>query len=182
MPQSLPQPLSASTEDYLEVIARLCGKRGSARARDIATAVGVTVSSVTVALRKLGRLGFVRYTPYEAVTLTPAGKRIARKVERRHTLLRKFFSEALGVSEQTADADACRLEHGLSRETVDRLTTFMEFLKRCPCAGGEWIEHFREQCQHKVKPETCLKCVERWMPQIRNKLAQKCKRKTSRRG
>ena len=171
MPQHL--LLSASTEDYLEAIVSLCGERGSARARDIAASVGVTVSSVTVALRKLGRMGLVRYTPYEAVTLTPSGTRIARKIEKRHKLLHKFFREALGVSEQTADADACRLEHGLSRETVERLTAFMEFLEECPRAGSEWLGRFREQCRQKVKPRTCLKCVERWLPEIRKKLRRK---------
>lgn len=168
MPQQ-PQ-LSAAMEDYLEAILRLSEECGVARVRDIARSVGVTLSSVSGALQKLGQMELVNYQPYEIVTLTSKGSEVAGRISRRHELLSSFLRGVLGVPDETADADACRIEHGLSRETVDRLIAFMEFLEDCPRAGPDWVEHLRERCREKLKPESCLKCIEDWLPGVREKL------------
>ena len=174
MPQQA--QLSAVMEDYLEAIFRLSEEGGVARVRDIAGRVGVTVSTVSGALQKLGQMELVNYQPYEVVTLTPKGSEVARRISRQHELLSRLFHEVLGVPAETADADACRLEHGLSRETVDRLIAFMEFLEDCPRAGPDWVEHFRERCGEKLKPESCLKCIEGWLPETRARLSERCER------
>ena len=167
---------SAAMEDYLEAILRLSEEGGVARVRDIANAVDVTPSTVSGALRNLADLELVNYRPYEVITLTSKGSEVAGRISRRHELLSRFFRVALGVPDETADADACRLEHGLSRETVDRLIAFMEFLEDCPRAGPNWVEHFRERCREELKPGSCLKCIEGWLPEARAKLSERCER------
>jgi len=164
--------LSAATEDYLEAILSLAGDGGVARVRDIAKSVGVTPSTVSTTLRKLSEKGLVNYEPYQVVTLTSAGSQVAERISRRHELLSSFLRQVLGVSDEAAEADACRLEHGLSPETVDRLVAFMEFLERCPRVGPDWVDHFHKQCRHKLKPESCLACIDEWFPQTRAALTK----------
>ncbi|MHC4502650.1 MAG: metal-dependent transcriptional regulator [Planctomycetota bacterium] len=151
--------ISPAMEDYLEVILRLSRRTGFARARDIASALDVKRSSVTGALRHLAQMKLVNYKPYEFITLTPKGRGAARRVTGRHEALARFFREVLGVPGPTADSDACRIEHGLSRETVDRLMGFMEFLEECPRAGEEWVRRFRERCGDVPDAKTCLECI-----------------------
>ena len=128
----MPGSLSPAMEDYLEAILALSAEGGVARARDIATSMKVSRPSVTGALRHLAERGLVNYRPYELITLTPEGAEAARRVSRRHEVLSRFFRGALGVTEETAERDACRIEHGLSRETVDRLVALMEFMEERP--------------------------------------------------
>ena len=87
--------ISSTLEDYLEVILRLLGEKGAARVRDIAKALSVHKSTVTVALRRLAEKGLVNYRPYELVTLTPQGEELGREILRRHQLIRRFLSEVL---------------------------------------------------------------------------------------
>jgi len=125
-------------EDYLEVILALSAEGGVARARDIASAMKVSRPSVTGALRQLAGHGLVNYKPYELITLTPEGADAARRVSRRHDILLRFLREVLSVGKEIAERDACRIEHGLSRETADRLVAFMEFLEERPRFASDW--------------------------------------------
>ena len=111
-------------EDYLEAIAWLEGDKGVARARDIAAALSVHKSTVTAALRSLAEKGLVHYSAYEAATLTADGKKIADDVIRRHKIIRDFFTEVLAVDPGVADTNACRIEHVLDAEVLERLAEF----------------------------------------------------------
>jgi DtxR family Mn-dependent transcriptional regulator len=173
---SLKTKSTAAMEDYLEAILRLSKEDGVARVRDIASAVGVRPSTVSGALRNLGEKGLVNYRPYEVITLTPEGAKIAEKISRRYDLLSGFFRGVLGVPDEIADADACRLEHGLSRETVERLSAFMEFLADCPRTGRDWLEHFQEVYRSHSKSETCGDCFENWVKETRGKISSKSDR------
>lgn len=130
--------LSMTMEDYLEAIALLSAEKGAARARDIAAALSVHKSTVTAALQSLAKKNLINYSAYEAATLTPAGRKAADDVIRRHAIVRGFFIDVLGIDEQTADANACRMEHVLDADVLERLAGFAEFVKSCPSA--------REQC------------------------------------
>lgn len=152
--------ISPAMEDYLEAILRLSREGGVARARDIASSLGVKRSSVTGALRHLAEMKLVNYRPYELITLTAKGRGAARRVTSRHEVLARFFREVLGVPAPTADADACRIEHGFSRETIDRLTVFMKFLEECPRAGAAWLGRFRGRCGDIPDARTCLECID----------------------
>jgi len=130
--------LTPAMEDYLQAILALSAEGGVARARDIASAMKVSRPSVTGALRQLAGHGLVNYKPYELITLTPEGTEAAKRVSRRHDVLLRFLHGGLGVAKETAQRDACRIEHGLSRETAERLVAFMEFLEERPRFVSDW--------------------------------------------
>lgn len=117
--------LSQSLEDYLEMVYMLRLNGGAARVKDIAEALSVKMPSVAKAIQELKKLGLVTQEPYSGVELTDAGKASAANVLNRHILLKSFL-ERLGVTEKTADKDACCMEHILSAETLAKIEDFMK--------------------------------------------------------
>ena len=136
--------LTATLEDYLEAIWRLINDKGAARVNDIAAAVSVHKSTVTAALKRLNKEGFINYSPYETATLTARGREVGQRIAGRHDLLRRFLRDILQLKDDVAEANACRMEHVLDKDVMRRLTLFAEFIKECPRAGEDWLEHFRK--------------------------------------
>ncbi|MBA2770737.1 MAG: manganese-binding transcriptional regulator MntR [Pseudomonadota bacterium] len=104
-------------EDYVELIADLIDSSGEARAVDIARGLGVSHATVVKTIGRLQRDGLVVTKPYRAVFLTDEGRRLALWSRRRHELVLRFLL-AIGVSEETAHADAEGMEHHVSAETL----------------------------------------------------------------
>jgi len=119
-------------EDYLEVILKLLAERGAARVRDISRRLHAHKSTVSSALRTLAAKNLVDYSPYEAVSLTPAGRRLAEKVVRKHNTLKLFLTQILEIPEDRAEQNACRLEHHLGPLVLRRMEKFLEFATRDP--------------------------------------------------
>jgi len=152
--------LSASMENYLETIFVLIREYAVARSKDIADRLKVQRSSVTGALQALKERGLVNYEPYGYVTLTATGHEAASKVLRRHEALRDFFVNVLAIEHEEADEAACRMEHDISKNIVDRLVKFADFVETCPRAGAKWIQGFGYHCGkgvHSVK--ACEQCI-----------------------
>ncbi len=164
-----PMELSASLEDYLEAIFWIVSESGQARARDVAQRLNVCAASVTGALHTLAEKAFIHYTPYEAITLTDAGLKEARKVIRRHEILKDFFTRILWVDEALAESGACILEHGIPLEIVNRLVTFTEFVQSCPRAGKTWLKQFARHYLEGQAPE-CPTCVSQCLQQSQKEL------------
>lgn len=141
----MPAKLTASLEDYIEVIAALAGSSGETRAADIADSMGVSRPSVTVALRALASRDMVNYKPYSTVSLTEDGRRHAFAVHRKHIILSRFFKEILGADEDLADSAACKVEHAIGEEITDRLVEFLAFIDNCPTAAEGGFEYFSEK-------------------------------------
>jgi len=137
--------LTASLEDYIEVIASLATGSGAIRAADIADAMAVSRPSVTVALRSLASRGLVNYKPYSSVSLTENGQTLAAEVLRKHRILSRFFNEILGAEEELADSAACRVEHAIGEEITDRLVEFLAFIDNCPMAAEGGFEFNSEK-------------------------------------
>ena len=114
-----------SAEDYLETILVLQNQKGGVRSVDVAGAMGYTKASVSIAMKKLRESGHIEVDAEGLLRLTETGEAIARRVYERHRLLTSFFVR-LGVSEETAAADACKIEHDLSEETFDKLLAFAQ--------------------------------------------------------
>ena len=100
-----------SGENYLEVILEIEREAGVVRSVEIARRVGVSRASVSKALGVLRDLGLVEPSYYGDVVLTEAGRARAQRVRRRHDLLSRYLRDVLGVSDETAETDACRIEH-----------------------------------------------------------------------
>ncbi|MBN1882288.1 MAG: metal-dependent transcriptional regulator [Deltaproteobacteria bacterium] len=151
--------LSASMEDYLEVIHHLIVKHQTARVRDIADALDVKMPSVTGALRKLSQKGLVNYDPHQFITLTDEGERVAKEVARSHRTIARFLETVLDVDPETADKNACRMEHAVDDVVLSRLVKYLEYIETCPLAGAEFKERFGTFCKHGKDPDMCDLCM-----------------------
>lgn len=117
-----------SGEDYLESILILQQRNGQVRSIDIVNELNFSKPSVSVAMKKLRENGYIEMNDAGYITLLPPGREIAERIYARHRALTLFF-EHLGVSHETAEADACRIEHYLSDETFDKVNAHaMQFI------------------------------------------------------
>ncbi len=128
-------------EDYLKAIEKVIEKKGYAQVKDISRELELSSPSVTGMFKKLTKLGYINYEKYGGVTLTPEGEKIAKCTMEKHGVIRDFL-EILGVEEETADQDACKIEHVLAPETFEVLTKFVEFIDRRE-EWPYWLDHFR---------------------------------------
>ena len=147
--------LSANMEDYLEAIFHISEKKQAARAKDIADRMEVNKSSVTGALRSLSEKGLVNYAPYDIITLTAEGKKRAVEIVRRHAALKDFFVKILLIDQDEAEQASCRVEHSVSKNIIDRLIRFVEFMEICPRGGKEWLKGFRRHCENGDTTKLC---------------------------
>ena len=152
--------LTPTLEDYLEAIARLVVARGDARVRDIAEALSVHKSTVTTALRSLASRGLINYRPYSKATLTPRGRTVAQQIVRRHDVISRFLTDVLSVPKDAAEESACKIEHAIAPEILDRLSQFIEFVEQCPRGGTKWIRGFGYFCEDGCTDERCKRCME----------------------
>lgn len=114
-----------SAEDYLETILKLHRKTGAVRSIDIVNELGYSKPSVSVAMKKLREGGYIVVDEEGHIRLTASGEEVASRVYTRHQLLTAFLA-SLGVSEETAAEDACRIEHDISAETFGKIKEYME--------------------------------------------------------
>lgn len=141
------QNLSASLEDYLEAIFNIASKKNFARSRDIAKSLGVSRASVTGALRILKEKGLANYEPYGYVTLTESGRIAAAEIARKHNILKSFFIDVLGVESEVAQKAACKAEHELGPEIIQKLLSFIEFVTQSNNNGRDLVEEFQNFCK-----------------------------------
>jgi len=104
----------------LETILQLHGKNGAVRSIDIVNELGYSKPSVSVAMKKLRESGHIKMDADGFITLTELGMEVASRVYTRHQILTRFLV-SLGVSEEVASEDACRIEHHISEETFEKI-------------------------------------------------------------
>lgn len=109
-----------SMEDYLETIYVLTKRLPVVRSIDIATELGYSKPSVSVAMKNLRNKGFVTVSQEGYITFTEQGEALASETFERHTVISNWLI-SLGVSPETASEDACKIEHDISRETFQAL-------------------------------------------------------------
>ena len=160
--------LSASLEDYLETIYRIIQKKHAVRTKDISKSLGVKNPSVTGALRSLAEKDLINYAPYDVITLTDRGKRLAKEIYSRHKVLRDFFIDILGIDKETAEENACKMEHDISKNVLDRLTKYVEFLRSCPKEGSKWIPEFNWFCENPGSFYDCKQCIEKCLQKFKD--------------
>ena len=114
-----------SAEDYLESIYMLDMEKGFVRSIDIANSLGYSKPSVSVAMKQLEENGYISRDSDRLLHLEPKGMAIAKRIYERHKTIAAILI-SLGVSEENADKDACKLEHDLSDESFDCLRAFIQ--------------------------------------------------------
>ena len=112
--------LSKSSEDYLEAILGLSRELGNVRSIDVANYLEYSKPSVSVAMKRLRENGFVTLDEHGNLILTGSGLSIALKIYERHLVISQFLI-SIGVDEEIAKKDACRMEHVISDESFEKI-------------------------------------------------------------
>ena len=118
-----------SGENYLEQLLLLSKEKEKVRAVDLCAALGFSRPTVSVMLRELRANGFVVVADNGALFLTEKGELLAEKIYERHCLICEALI-SLGVSRETAKADACKIEHDISEETLSCLRAHLERVQK----------------------------------------------------
>ncbi len=114
-----------SAEDYLESILVLQERLGVVRSIDIVRELAYSKPSVSIAMKRLRENGYIEMNAEGYITLLPPGEEVARRIYSRHRLLTEFL-RSIGVPEETAERDACKVEHDLSDETFACIRRHLE--------------------------------------------------------
>lgn len=118
--------LTSSLEDYIEIIYKLIEKNSSVKAIDISKALKVSRASVTEALKKLNDKGLINYGRYDAIRITEEGETAAREVIEKHQCLYNFFAKVLGATPEESEENACKIEHIVSEDILNRIANFTD--------------------------------------------------------
>lgn len=153
MEPSRTDELSKSEESYVETIHSLIKEHGYARVADIAETLEVKPPSVTSMLQKLDEQKFVDYTRYRGVVLTDKGQLLAETLERRHNAVKQFLM-MIGVAEESAEKDACEIEHQINPDTVEKLAKFVEFVRTAP-QTPPFLKNFQQFEKTGKRPKHC---------------------------
>lgn len=133
--------LTASMQDYLEMIYRLSGETGYTRINDISAALNVQPPSVTRMVQKLAEIGTLDYEKYGVIVLSQKGKKLGGYLLQRHQMVEDFL-KMLGIKEDLL-METEKIEHTISTQTLKRLADFVDFFKHRPDVLSEF-ESFRK--------------------------------------
>lgn len=131
--------LSASLEDYLELICNLLETSESVKAVELAKRLNVSRASVSEALVKLAEKNLIIYEGHKGITITPLGLEKAREVILKHNTLTNFFEKTLGLNKETSEDCACKVEHVISDEVFDRIKSFQKYCSQ----NADFIDGFK---------------------------------------
>ncbi len=118
--------LTASLEDYLEIIYILGQNSKSVGVTDIAKALFISKPSVTRAVSTLKDEKFLNQEKYGKISLTEKGIQAAKTIYDKHKIISEFLTRVLGIDSQTAEIDACKIEHILSHKTIKSIENFLK--------------------------------------------------------
>jgi Mn-dependent DtxR family transcriptional regulator len=117
--------LSFTLESYLDAVCELSSGGGGARLTDIARRMNVTKSTASAAMAALAERNLILNKRYQHVRLTESGANMAIGIMRKHEIIRRFFLDALQIDEETADTDACAIEHIISDKAGASMQMFL---------------------------------------------------------
>ncbi|MBO6004768.1 MAG: metal-dependent transcriptional regulator [Verrucomicrobia bacterium] len=143
--------LSASLEDYLEAVLAVIIEKKAVRAKDIADRLNVSRSSVTGALQALAAKGYIHYAPYDVITLTSEGEKVAGKIFDKHKTLTDFFAKMLLIDPVLAEKTACEMEHVMPEEVIERLNKLVSYVRDSLKDPSEWADRFSKYCKDHKK-------------------------------
>lgn len=119
--------LSASLEDYLELICNLLETSESVKAVELSRKLNVSRASVSEALAKLAEKELILYEGHKGITITEKGLEKAQKVISKHNTLTSFFENTLGLDKEQSANNACKIEHVISDELFERIKLFQAY-------------------------------------------------------
>jgi DtxR family Mn-dependent transcriptional regulator len=159
--------LSPTLEDYLLSIYRIENRRKVARPKDISKEQNVAKSTVTAALQSLSEKGLINYEPYEVITLTEEGKTRAEDIAVRHTIIKRFLQDVLRLDTESAEQTACRMEHAVDQESLERFVCFLAFMRRHSKRGAMWLNDFQNFLTDGAGGQSCRECIAEYVGDVR---------------
>ena len=136
--------ISLKQQIYLETIYDLSMSEGHAHVKSIAERLSVRMPSVTEVMRKLADKKLINYDVRKNISLTVEGKKLAKELDKRHSVLADFFAKILGCPASKAQTIACKVEHFVDADFCDRLAGFASFLRNKEDSEMELIKEFKE--------------------------------------
>ncbi|MDD4561563.1 MAG: transcriptional regulator MntR [Syntrophomonadaceae bacterium] len=130
--------ITASMEDYLEMIYRLARDKGYTRIGDLATALNVQPPSASKMVQKLAEMGYLQFEKYGVIELSKKGREHGQYLLKRHETLERFLA-IIGVKEQLLE-ETEKIEHYISQETIGKIMLLVEFMENNP----EWMQAFND--------------------------------------
>jgi len=135
--------ITHSAAHHLMAVHELRQRHGYARVSDIAQHLKITKGSVSSAMKHLKERGYLREAPNRFLELTDSGMRVVWETESTRLVVQKFLNDALGMDEDDAEIDACKVEHLLSSEARGRLVGFLRFLFSEDPVSEQFLDSFR---------------------------------------
>jgi DtxR family Mn-dependent transcriptional regulator len=123
---------SEAVEEYLECVYDLSKDNVPVKTSEIASRLELSPASVTEMIQRLATEGYLDYKMYRGVTLTSKGRRVAERIKRKHRLLEHFLVRILGMKKEQSHKEACKLEHSISDDSIERLCQMMNNPDTCP--------------------------------------------------
>ncbi len=158
-----------TTEEYIEVIHALEKENKVARVKDIADRRGVTRSSVSLVMNQLVKKELVSHEQYGHVTLTTLGRQLAKDLEKTHRIIKDWLVNILDVEPEKAEQEACKLEHIISRESLNSMANFLNFIKKCPHNWQIIFTHFKNCGQYGNGVLGCNDCLNKHHPSFKDR-------------
>ncbi len=121
--------IKESAENYLETILMLTNNKKYVRSIDIANELGFSKASVSVAMKAFREEGYIVIEGDGGISLTEKGLQIAERVCERHNVIARALM-TIGVSEETAYIDSCKIEHDISEESFEKLKEYLARIKQ----------------------------------------------------
>jgi Mn-dependent DtxR family transcriptional regulator len=135
--------LTHSAAHHLMAVHELRSRHGYARVSDIAQHLKITKGSVSSAMKHLKERGYVREDHNRFLELTEKGAKVVAEIKAARVAFQRFLTHALGMDEDDAEIDACKVEHLVSAETRSRLTHFLSFLYSAEPSAQAFLEALR---------------------------------------
>lgn len=151
--------ISHSAAHHLMAIDDLVQRLGYARVSDIAKQLSITRGSVSISLKPMKEAGLIAQDENKHLRLTERGQALVDAIKTKRLLVKRLFTEVLGVDPEQAEIDACKLEHLLSNATAHRLVSFLRFIDSDNQRADRFIDawqDFEASCDH--EPEGCPSC------------------------
>lgn len=120
------QNLSSGLEDYIETIYIAHLNNIPLKGAELARQLKISRASVSEALSKLVKKGLIKYSSYEAITLTEEGITTAQNIYSKHNILKNFFEKVLDIPTDIAEENACKIEHIISPEILNKMIIFTD--------------------------------------------------------
>lgn len=151
--------ITHSAAHHLMAIDDLMRKLGYARVSDVAKQLSITRGSVSVSLQPLKEAGLVVQDENRHLRLSPMGQALVDEIKTKRHLVQRLFADLLGVHPEQAEIDACKMEHLLSRQTAQRIVSFLRFMDSNAGRAREFADAWRAfdpSCSH--EPSKCPSC------------------------